>query len=123
MQKLVEEPGYADVLKRLDINSASELLSFFYLDTAAVDKFVRNISAINSDDHPIIEYSAPKYLLQQQRGYAFYEMLDLSMQASLPVENVPQDVHVERDRMLERGKYFRIWGVPMEVFRKMLSAY
>lgn len=123
MEKLVKEPGYAGVLKRLDVNSASELLSFFYLDTAAVDKFVRNISAINSDDHPIIEYSAPKYLLQQQRGYAFYEMLELSVQATLPVENAPQGAHVERDRMLERGKYFRIWGVPMEVFRKMLSAY
>jgi spermidine synthase len=123
VQKLVEEPAYAGILQQLDIHSAAELLSFFYLDTAAVDKFVQNVTTVNSDDHPVIEYAAPKYLLQQQRGYAFYEMLELSMKASLPAQNVPASVNLERERVMERGKYFRIWGVPIEVFRKMLAAY
>jgi spermidine synthase len=123
IQKLVEQPAYARILSQLDIRSVNELLSFFYLDTAAVERFVQDVSTINSDNHPIIEYAAPKYLLQRQRGETFYEMLNLSLAARLPVENQPEAADLEISRVAERAKYFKIWGVPKEVYMKMLQNY
>jgi len=123
IQTLVDQPGYARILSQLDIRSVDELLSFFYLDTPAVENFIQNVTAVNSDNHPIIEYAAPKYLLQRQRGETFYEMLNLSLAARLPVENQPEAVEVERSRVAERAKYFKRWGVPKEVYVKMLQSY
>jgi len=123
IQKMVDEPAYAKILTQLDIRSVNELLGFFYLDTAAVESFVRDVTAINSDNHPIIEYAAPKYLLQRQRGDTFYDMLKLSLTARLPVENQPEPAALERSRVIERAKYFKSWGVPREVFVQMLQNY
>lgn len=123
MQKLIETPAHARILKQLDIRSTEELLSFFYLDTAAVEQFVQGVDTINSDNHPIIEYAAPKYLLQRQRGDTFYEMLNLSLAARLPVESLPEPAELERERVAERAKYFKRWGVPKEVYIKMLQNY
>jgi spermidine synthase len=123
IQRLVDEPAYAKILTQLDIRSLNELLGFFYLDTAAVENFVRNVSVMNSDNHPIIEYAAPKYLLQRQRGDTFYDMLKISLTARLPVENQPEPAALERARVIERAKYFKRWGVPKEVFVQMLQNY
>jgi len=50
-------------------------------------------------------------------------MLNLSLAARLPVENQPEAVEVERSRVAERAKYFKRWGVPKEVYVKMLQSY
>jgi len=123
IQELAEQPAYARILHQLDIGSMNELLSFFYLDTPAVERFIQGVSAINSDNHPIIEYAAPKYLLQRQRGETFYEMLNLSLAARLPVENEPEAADLEILRVAERAKYFKLWGVPKEIYMKMLESY
>lgn len=121
--RLAEEPAYAKILKQLDIRTLQELLGFFYLDTPAVEQFVSDVEGINSDDHPVIEYAAPKYLLKRQRGETFYEMLKLSLEAKLPVQGAADPVVLERERVAERAKYFKRWGVPKEVYLKMLSRY
>lgn len=123
MQKLVEEPAYTKILNQLDIRSTPELLGFFYLDTAAVANFVRDVRTVNSDNHPLIEYAAPKYLLRRQSGDTFYEMLNLSLAAKLPVQALPEPKALERQRVLARAKYFKSWGVPKEVFVKMAQNY
>lgn len=121
--KLYQEPEYTKILKKLDIGSVQELLGFFYLDTVAVEQFVSDVEGINSDDHPVIEYAAPKYLLKRQRGETFYEMLKLSLQARLPVQKSADPAVLERERVAERAKYFKRWGVPKEVYLKMLERY
>lgn len=123
IQKLIEEPAYSRILQQLEIGSVEELLSFFYLDTTMVERFVQGIDAINSDNHPIIEYAAPKYLLQRQRGDTFYEMLNLSLTARLPIAARSDPAELERARVAERAKYFKRWGVPKEVYMKMLQNY
>lgn len=123
ISRLVAEPAYAKILKQLDIGSLEELLGFFYLDTPAVKAFVENVAGVNSDDHPVIEYTAPKYLLQRQRGETFYEMLKLSLQARLPVQQVADPAVLERERVAERAKYFKRWGVPKEVYLRMMEQY
>lgn len=123
IEKLVRSPAYAKILQKLDIRSIEELLGFFYLDSAAVERFVAADLEVNTDNHPIIEYAAPKYLLQRQSGETFYEMLNLSIQSRLPITNVPDPAVLERERVAERAKYFKRWGVSKEVYLKMMSNY
>ncbi len=123
VETLVKTPAYANILQKLDIRSLPEFLGFFYLDSAAVERFVAADLELNSDNHPIIEYAAPKYLLQRQSGETFYEMLNLSFQARLPVQHATDPATLERERVSERAKYFKRWGVPKEVYMKMLEKY
>lgn len=121
---LLQSPACAKILKKLEVESVEELLGFFYLDSAAVESFVAaGDLELNTDNHPIIEYAAPKYLLQRQSGETFYEMLNLSLQSRLPIENVSDPALLERERVAERAKYFKRWGVPKEVYLKMLNRY
>ena len=120
----VERTGLCRNLETAGYQLDTGTSEFFYLDTAAVDQFVQNVTRVNSDDHPIIEYAAPKYLLQQQRGDAFYEMLELSMTARLPVAKCPC-----RNRQPGTGadvasaaSISRLWGVPRRSIRKCCRA-
>jgi hypothetical protein len=50
-------------------------------------------------------------------------MLNLSLTARLPAESLPEPAELERERVAERAKYFKRWGVPKEVYMKMLQNY
>jgi len=98
------------ILENLGIETFPQLMSFFYLDTAGVDALVKDISQVNSDDHPIIEYSAPKYLLAKQRGEAFLAILEESKRSRPPIVNATALDQLEEVRLAERWKYFEKWG-------------
>ena len=122
LDALMANDRFRRQVSSLGIGSTAELLSFFYLDTDAVQEFVKDEDRINSDDHPIIEYSAPKYLLAYQRAGAFYDILEHSLQARLPLQPQSRGASLERDRIRQRVAYYRQWGVPGHVIQRMLDA-
>jgi len=119
----MQEPRFRDILASLGVSTESELLSFFYLDTAALAKFAGAGGPFNTDDMPVIEYSAPKYLLQRQETYVLYRMLQLSLESEVPVDGEGSRVGRERARVAERANYLRKWGMPEQAVREMLAAY
>ncbi|PLX44814.1 MAG: hypothetical protein C0609_04870 [Deltaproteobacteria bacterium] len=99
-----------DILGHLGIETFPQLMSFFYLDTPGVDALIKGVSMVNSDDHPIIEYSAPKYLLAKQHGEAFLAILEESKSSRPPLINATALDQLEEIRLTERWKYFEKWG-------------
>jgi spermidine synthase len=123
LQDLTSLSTTRSFLSAIRINSIPELLSFFYLDTPGVKKFIQETKKLNTDNDPIIEFSAPKYLLQYQTAESFFEMFQCSFDARIPVINSNDLKQLEKDRVLERIAYFRKWGVPDEAIQAMVKAY
>jgi len=123
LQRLVEQPAYARMLRKLGVQSLPELLGFFYLDTPAVERFIAGIDQVNTDNHPIIEYAAPKYLLRRQSGETFYTLLQEALRARIPVNDYVAPVNLERARVASRRKYFAAWGVPESAYALMMRNY
>jgi len=110
-------------LASLGIDSAAQLLSFFYLDTEAVHSYLQGEDEVNSDDHPIIEYTAPKYLLAYQRAGAFYDIFKHSLKARLPLHPTNSAATLENDRIRQRIPYYHKWGIPEHIIQQMLKAH
>lgn len=110
-------------LASLGIDSAAQLLSFFYLDTETVHSYLQGVDEVNSDDHPIIEYNAPKYLLAYQRAGAFYDIFKHSLKARLPLNPISRVASLENDRIRQRIPYYRKWGIPEHIIQQMLTAH
>jgi hypothetical protein len=114
---------FRENLASLGIDSAAQLLSFFYLDAEAVHSYLQGVDEVNSDDHPIIEYTAPKYLLAYQRAGAFYDIFKHSLKARLPLHPASLVAALENDRIRQRIPYYRKWGIPEHVIQQMLQAH
>ena len=56
-------PRIKQRLAKMEVNTPEDLLSFFYLDNNAVNKLIEGVTGVNSDNYPVLEFSAPKYLL------------------------------------------------------------
>ncbi|QTA83080.1 Spermine/spermidine synthase domain-containing protein [Desulfonema limicola] len=125
--QLLEDFISADSIKNrlagININSIPDLLSFFYLDTQGVNKFIDKTKTLNTDNNPVIEFSAPKYLLKYQRAESFYEMLKYSLNSKIPVANTDNIKSIEKDRIYKRIEYFKQWGIPEHAALAMLEAY
>ena len=123
IEAFIATPAVKSSLSAMGIDSLPELLSFFYLDTAAVEKLVKNTALLNTDNDPVIEFSAPKYLLAYQKAEAFYEMFELSFGSKAPLARPTEGYGLERDRVRERIKYYRKWGIPSHVINLMKDRY
>jgi spermidine synthase len=123
MDNLMVNSAFRQHLASLGIDSAAQLLSFFYLDAEAVHSYLQGVDEVNSDDHPIIEYTAPKYLLAYQRAGAFYDIFKHSLKARLPLHPASLVAALENDRIRQRIPYYRKWGVPEHVIQQMLQAH
>ncbi len=123
LDRLMASNAFRRQVSSLGIDSTAELLSFFYLDSQAVRDYVKDVTTINSDSHPIIEYSAPKYLLAYQRAEAFYDIFEHSLKARLPLSPDVRAASLEYDRILQRIAYYRQWGIPAHVIDRMLKSH
>ena len=123
LDDLMANGAFRQHLASLGIDSAAQLLSFFYLDTEAVHSYLRGMDEVNSDDHPVIEYTAPKYLLTYQRAEAFYDIFKHSLKARLPLSPASRLAALENDRIRQRIPYYRKWGIPEHVIQQMLQAH
>jgi hypothetical protein len=123
LQDLTSIPSTKKLLSAININSIPGLLSYFYLDTDGIKKFIKDTKILNTDNNPIIEYSAPKYLLRYQTTGSFYEMFAFSLSSEIPVVRISDLKQLEKDRILKRAEYLKVWGVPDRVINAMLKAY
>ena len=58
LDKRIAEPAVAGDLTRVSMGSSTDLLSYFVMGTQGMKRFGQN-GALNTDDHPYLEFSAP----------------------------------------------------------------
>ena len=126
LQSRMQIKTIRDRLRRIGIDSVEDLLSFFYIDNSALNRFTKRAASLNSDYFPLIEFSAPKYLLGAMNPDTFYELLDLSYRSKLPIANCEVLPEIEKRRITARAQYYRQWFIPQvitgEMMRKALAA-
>ena len=122
LSKLFADPGITSKLGQAGIYSISDLLSFFWLDTAGVERFIAGVDEVNSDNNPVIEFSAPKYLNVRQTPETFFSLLEHSYAAKIALSS-GTDMNVEVSRIKNRVKFLQKWGIPESVIGDMLKRY
>jgi len=120
-QKRMAMPKIKQKLAKVDVNSPEDFLSFFYLDNNAVDKFIEGVTGVNSDNYPVLEFSAPKYLLTLVNPDTFLSLLNLSFESKLPLANAEDLQGIQYKRLNKRASFFRQWRIPEPIVQKMLS--
>jgi spermidine synthase len=58
LERRIAEPAIADDLKRVLMGSSADLLTYFAMGTAGMQRFAAS-GTLNTDDRPYLEYSAP----------------------------------------------------------------
>lgn len=109
-------------LARVNVNTAEDLLSFFYLDDDSVLKFIEGVKGVNSDNYPTLEFSAPRYLFERGKPDTFLAFLSLSRGSKLPLVNVQGNVaEIQRQKLNSRANYFRKWKIPETAIQQLLG--
>jgi len=121
LQRRMAMPKIRERLAKVDIHSPEDFLSFFYLDNDAVAKFIKGTIGVNSDNNPVLEFSAPKYLLQKAKPDTLFSFLSLSYESKLPLVNAEDIVGIQRKRLNSRAAYFRQWRIPEGIIQQMLQ--
>jgi spermidine synthase len=121
LQKRMAIPRIKQRLAKMDINTPEDLLSFFYLDNHAVDKLIDGVTGVNSDNYPVLEFAAPKYLLALVQLETFLSFLSLSLESELPLLNAKDLQEIQQERLNKRAFFFRQWRIPEPIIRQMLS--
>jgi spermidine synthase len=119
-QRRLAMPAIKQRLAKVEINSADDLLSFFYLDDRGVEQFIAGVQGVNSDNYPALEFSAPKYLFAKVKIDTLLTFLGLSPQSKLPLVNVDNIGRIQENRIKSRAAYFRQWGIPDILIQQML---
>jgi spermidine synthase len=58
LERRIAEPAIAGDLRKVNMGSATDLLSYFVMGTEGMKRFGQN-GVLNTDDHPYLEFSAP----------------------------------------------------------------
>jgi spermidine synthase len=120
-QKRMAMPRIKQRLAKMEINTPEDLLSFFYLDNYAVNKLIEGVTGVNSDNYPVLEFSAPKYLLAPVRLDTFLSFLNLSFESNLPLVNAEDLPGIQRKRLNKRASFLRQGRIPEPIIQQMLS--
>jgi len=123
LQKRMSTLKIKEKLAQMEIYTPEDLLSFFYLDNEAVNRFVEGTMGVNSDNYPVLEFSAPKYLVGKLTPDTLISFLKLSSHSKLPLVNIENVTEIQRRRISSRTRYFRQWGFPEEVIQWMLRQH
>ena len=79
------------------------------------------MTGVNSDNHPVLEFSAPKYLLALVRLDTFLSFLNLSLESKLPLINAEDLPGIQQKRLEKRASLLRQGGIPEPIIQRMLS--
>lgn len=119
--QLLSIPAVREKLVNLKINSAEELLGFFYLDHDGVKGMASGIDGFNTDTRPIVEFDSPKYTMGPNRPDVFLEILENSYTARLPYGEGVTNQSANIGRIRSREKFYEEWRVPQELTQTMLQ--
>jgi hypothetical protein len=114
-------PRIKQRLAKVEVNTPEDFLSFFYLDNNAVNKLIEGVTGLNSDNYPVLEFSAPKYLLALVSLDTFLSFLNLSLESKLPLVNAEDLPGIQRKRLNKRAFFLRQWRIPEPIIQQMLS--
>jgi spermidine synthase len=120
-QKRMAMPRIKQRLAKVEVNTPEDFLSFFYLDNNAVNKLIEGVTGLNSDNYPVLEFSAPKYLLALVSLDTFLSFLNLSLESKLPLVNAEDLPGIQRKRLNKRAFFLRQWRIPEPIIQQMLS--
>jgi spermidine synthase len=120
-QKRMAMPRIKERLARWDVNTPEDFLSFFYLDHHAVNKLTDGVTGVNSDNYPVLEFSAPKYLLALVRLDTFLSFLNLSFESKLPLVNAEDLPGIQQKRLKKRASFLRQGRIPEPIIQQMLQ--
>ena len=120
---LFTDKNISSKLRQIDIYTPADLFGFFWLDNAGVDNFISGVEEINSDNNPLIEFSAPKYLNMPQTPETFFSLLENSYTSKIELTGVADMNEMEGQRIKSREKYLHKWKIPDEVIKDMLTRY
>ena len=120
-QKRMAMPRIKQRLARVDVNTPEDFLSFFYLDNNAVSKLIEGVTGVNSDNYPVLEFSAPKYVLTLVSLNNFLSFLNRSFESKLPLVNAENLPEIQRKRLNKRAFFLRQWRIPEPIIQQMLS--
>jgi spermidine synthase len=123
LRKLFADTGVTNKLGQAGIYSVSDLLSFFWLDTAGVERFIAGVEEVNSDNNPVIEFSAPKYLNVRQTPETFFSLLENSYASKIALSSGTEMNDMEAQRIKSRVKFLQKWRIPESVIEEMLKRY
>jgi len=84
-------------LKRIDLGDSSQIFSYFLLDSQAASKFAAG-RLLNTDEHPILEFSAPKSFYAQTISSNLKALADFQSQ---PMQ-ILLEVNPEEEIILEK---------------------
>jgi spermidine synthase len=121
LQKRMAMPRIKERLAAWDVKTPEDLLSFFYLDDHAVNKLIDGVTGVNSDNYPVLEFSAPKYLLTLMRLDTFLYFLNLSFESKLPLVNAEDLPGIQQNRLKKRASFLRRGRIPEPIIQHMLS--
>ncbi len=83
LERRIAEPAIAGDLKKVAMGSATDLLSYFVMGTERMRRFAEN-GALNTDDRPYLEYSAPFSMANQAVMASNVEAIAAQRESILP---------------------------------------
>ncbi len=117
--------GVKKRLQTIGIETPEDLLGLFYIDDEAVNGFIGNVEALNSDIFPIVEFNAPKRIIGPIRPDAFSQLMELSYRSRPHLINCDNPAETNRQRIQQRARFYREWfpeRIANEIMRKSLQA-
>jgi spermidine synthase len=121
LTRIVGIPAVKRKLATMQIQSADDLLSFFYLDEAAARQIGSGVEGYNLDSHPVVEFGSPKYILSPGQADVLYSILDNSYSSSLPLQGAKDMSLVQMRRILSRERFYELWQFPRDLIDTVIE--
>lgn len=109
-----------DKLNIVGVNTADELLGFFYLDENAALHIAEGVNGYNLDSNPVVEFQSPKYVLGSIKPDIFFKILEFSYNSTLPIQGEQDMIALQSVRILSRYKFYNDWKIPDYVTSSMV---
>ena len=101
LDKRIAEPAVAGDLTKVSMGSANDLLSYFVMGTQGMKRFGQN-GALNTDDHPYLEFSAPFSIAIASVMARNVEAIAAQRESILPYLKPAADAGLAREEQQER---------------------